>query len=258
MFNNWLTLGPITIHGYGVMIAIGLLAAAAMAEKLTKKYKLDYEHIDLFIVFVVVLGYVGSKLTYCLTVWDQFIANPLSVLGSGGWVVMGGLIGGVIAAVIWCRWKKWDFWKYFPVLMPCVALAQGFGRIGCFCAGCCGGIETSAWFGVSFPADSLAWTTAKIIPTQLLSSAFDFALFFFLMHNLNKGKHPEDTGAWYVMLYSLGRFMIEFIRGDLIRGQIWIFSTSQFISIFTFLLGAYLIWRRQRDDDKKLKDIKEA
>lgn len=251
MFNDWFTIGPFTIHGYGVMIAIGILIASWLASKLCKKNGLDYENIDSFIIFVIVIGYVFSKLTYCLTVFDQFINDPISTLGSSGWVVYGGILGGILAAAVWCKWKKWKFMDYFPVLMPCVALAQGFGRIGCFLAGCCGGVVTDAWYGIQFPTGSLAWTTTqKIVPTQLLSSAGDFLIFAFLYYNLNKGKHPEDTGAWYLILYSLGRFVIEFFRGDLVRGQIGPFSTSQFISLFVFIFGAYLIWNRQRKEEK--------
>lgn len=252
MFNDWFSIGPLTVHGYGVMIAVGILAASWLATKLCKEYKLDYENIDSFIIFVIVIGYAFSKLTYCLTVFDQFLSDPLSVLGSGGWVVYGGILGGLLAALIWCKWKKWKFMDYFQVLMPCVSLAQGFGRIGCFFAGCCGGAVTDAWYGIQFPATSLAWnTTQRIIPTQLLSSAGDFLIFAFLMYNLKKGKHPEDTGAWYLILYSVGRFLIEFLRGDLIRGGIGPFSTSQFISLFVVVLGAYMIWNRQRKEEKQ-------
>lgn len=252
MFNDWFSIGPLTVHGYGVMIAVGILAASWLATKLCKEYKLDYENIDSFIIFVIVIGYAFSKLTYCLTVFDQFLSDPLSVLGSGGWVVYGGILGGLLAALIWCKWKKWKFMDYFQVLMPCVSLAQGFGRIGCFFAGCCGGPVTDAWYGIQFPATSLAWnTTQKIIPTQLLSSVGDFLIFAFLMYNLKKGKHPEDTGAWYLILYSVGRFLIEFLRGDLIRGGIGPFSTSQFISLFVVVLGAYMIWNRQRKEEKQ-------
>lgn len=252
MFNDWFSIGPLTVHGYGVMIAVGILAASWLATKLCKEYKLDYENIDSFIIFVIVIGYAFSKLTYCLTVFDQFLSDPLSVLGSGGWVVYGGILGGLLAALIWCKWEKWKFMDYFQVLMPCVSLAQGFGRIGCFFAGCCGGAVTDAWYGIQFPATSLAWnTTQKIIPTQLLSSAGDFLIFAFLMYNLKKGKHPEDTGAWYLILYSVGRFLIEFLRGDLIRGAIGPFSTSQFISLFVVVLGAYMIWNRQRKEEKQ-------
>ena len=251
MFNNWFSIGQFTVHGYGVMIAVGILAAVAMAEKLAKEYDLDYKNIDAFALFVVVLGYVGAKALYVLTNLDTFFVSPASVLGSGGWVVYGGIIGGLLAAIGWCRWKKWDFKKYFPVLITVVPLAQAFGRIGCFLAGCCGGHETHAWYGVSFPADSLAWTTEPIIPTQLISAAGDFAIFAFLMWNLKHGKHSEDNGAWYLILYSFGRFLIEFLRGDVIRGSVGPFSTSQFISIFIFLIGAWLIFNRQKKEEKE-------
>ncbi|NLH63129.1 MAG: prolipoprotein diacylglyceryl transferase [Erysipelotrichaceae bacterium] len=254
MFNDWFTIGPLTIHGYGVMIAIGILLAFWLAEKLAKKYALDADKIDSFVLWILVWGWGCSKLTYCLTVFDQFLKDPLTVLGSGGWVVYGGILGGVLGAYIWCRWHKWDFMRYFNILIPCVALAQAVGRIGCFCAGCCGGIETSAWYGVSFPAASLAWTTAKIIPTQLISAGGDFLIFIITYLILTKSKHSDDTAGWYLMLYSIGRFFIEFIRGDLIRGQIGIFSTSQFIAIFVFLLGAFLIWHRQNKEEKSKEE----
>ena len=65
------------------------------------------------------------------------------------------------------------------------------------------------------------------------------------------GKHSEDNGAWYLILYSLGRFLIEFLRGDVIRGSVGPFSTSQFISIFIFLIGAWLIFNRQKKEEKE-------
>ena len=250
MLNDWFSIGPLTVHGYGVMIAVGILAAVGMAEKLAKEYDLDYKNIDAFALFVVVLGYVGAKALYVLTNLDAFMISPASVLGSGGWVVYGGIIGGLLAALVWCKWKKWDFRKYFPILITVVPLAQAYGRIGCFMAGCCAGMKTDAWFGVSFPSDSLCWTTDPVIPTQLISAAGDFVIFAFLYWNLKHGKHREDNGAWYLILYSLGRFMIEFLRGDMIRGEVGPFSTSQFISIFIFLIGAWLIHNRQQKEEK--------
>jgi phosphatidylglycerol:prolipoprotein diacylglycerol transferase len=250
MYNDWLTIGPVTIHGYGVMIAIGVLMAFWLAEKLAKRYHLEADKIDTFVIWILVWGWGMSKLTYCLTVLPQFIADPISVLGSGGWVVYGGILGGIFGAWIWCRWHKWNFMEYFNILAPCVALAQGFGRIGCFFAGCCGGIRTDV-LGLSFPADSLAWTTDPILPTQLISSAGDFLIFWLTYRNLTRGKHPEDTAALYLVLYSVGRFVIEFFRGDLIRGQIGPLSTSQFIAVFVFVFGLWLIWHRQRKEEKK-------
>ena len=80
----------------------------------------------------------------------------MSVLGSEGFVVYGGIITGVLAAMIYCRIKHLKFLEYFDLLAPSVALAQGFGRIGCFLAGCCYGRETTAFWGITFPEGSLA------------------------------------------------------------------------------------------------------
>ena len=139
--------------------------------------------------------------------------------------------------------------------MPEIALAQGFGRIGCFLAGCCYGRQTDAAWGVVFPAGSLAPSGVKLIPTQLISSGADFLNMAFLMIIAAKfsytavmkrkadgketaGKHMAagNIGFLYCITYGLGRFAIEFLRNDY-RGEVGIFSTSQFISLFIVLLG---------------------
>ena len=253
MYNDWFTIGGLTIHGYGVMIGIGILAAFWLASRLGKRFGLDTDQIDNIIFVVLAAGYAGAKLTYCLVNWNQFITDPLSVLGSGGWVVYGGIICGFLGGYLYCRKKNLDFMKYFNVMIPCASLAQGFGRIGCFLAGCCYGKQTSAWYGVTFPAQSLGpGEGISVIPTQLISSAGDFLLMILLYLNLTKGKHPEYTGGYYLMGYSLGRFFIEFLRGDTARGFFGALSTSQVIAVFTFLLGAWLINRRQKEGEQAI------
>ena len=109
MFNNWFTIGPITIHGYGVMIAVGILSAIWFAQRQARKHNMDADSIDLLAITAVVVGYIFSKLTYVLTVWDAFLANPMAVLGSSGWVVYGGIIGGIFGAWLYCKIRKMDF-----------------------------------------------------------------------------------------------------------------------------------------------------
>lgn len=247
MCNDWLTIGGITIHGYGVMIAIGILMAYFTGEKLGKKYGLDTEEIDTIIFLVLVGGFACAKLVYCLTVFDQFLADPLSVLGSGGWVVYGGIIGGLLAGYAYCKYRKLDFIGYFNALAPCIALAQGFGRIGCFFAGCCYGIETHTVLDVHFPDGSLGpGSSVGALPTQLIMSAGNFLIFLILLQSLKKEKTKDITAALYLILYSAGRFLVEFIRGDSARGFIGPLSTSQFIAVFIFLLGMYFIHRHQQ------------
>ena len=252
MYNDWLTIGNFTIHGYGVMIAIGILMAYYMGDRLGKKYGLNTDEIDTIIFLVLVGGFASAKLLYCLTVFDQFISDPLSVLGSGGWVVYGGIIGGLLTGWLYCRIKKLDFFRYFNVLAPCVALAQGFGRIGCFFAGCCYGIETHTVLDVHFPDGSLGpGSSVGALPTQLIMSAGNFLIFWILLKNLENEERRDKTAALYLMLYSGGRFLIEFVRGDAARGHIGFLSTSQFIAIFIFILGV-LMYRKNEQNTVNL------
>lgn len=251
MYNDWLTIGKFTIHGYGVMIAIGILFGFAFGERQAKKHGLNSEYVDNIIFIALIAGYACAKLTYVLVNWETFLSNPKAVLGSGGWVVYGGVLGGILAAYIYCRIKKVNFMDYFNLMLPGVSLAQGFGRIGCFFAGCCYGVETHSHFGVTFPAHSLAPAGVPLVPTQLLSSLGDFIIFLVLYRMYENEKTRKYTGAGYLVLYSLGRFMIEFLRGDIERGSIGILSTSQFIAIFTALAGVALILKIRSADHGK-------
>lgn len=150
MYNDILTIGPFTVRGYGLMIAIGVLVALFLGEARAKKKGLDAEAIYPLTFVCVIFGFLGAKLLFCIVEWKTFIKDPLSVLSSNGFVVYGGIILGIIAAYVYIRIKKLDFWDYFDLVLPCVAITQGFGRIGCFLAGCCYGKATDAWYGIAF------------------------------------------------------------------------------------------------------------
>ena len=133
------------------------------------------------------------------------------------------------------------FLKYFDLVMPSVALAQGFGRIGCFLAGCCYGRETDSALGIVFHNSSYAPNGVKLLPTQLISSGLDFLLCAVLILLDRKKKGDGQIAGAYLVLYSIGRFILEFYRGDLIRGNVGALTTSQFIAIFVALAGVILI-----------------
>lgn len=249
MYNDLFTIGPLTIHGYGLMTAVGILAAYFSAEYRAKKKGLDSSKVFGLVVCCVVLGYVCSKLLYILTVLPDILADP-SVFWSSlanGWVVMGGILGGILGGYLYCRWQKLPAWRFFDLGLASVALAQGFGRIGCFLAGCCYGMETDGPLAVTFTHSDFAPNGVPLVPTQLISSALDFLLFFFLIFYDKKiQKKAGEVTAWYLILYSAGRFVLEFWRGDTLRGFVGPLSTSQFMGIFTFAAGIFLLILRRR------------
>ncbi len=236
MYNDIFSIGPITIHGYGLMIAIGVLTALFIGERRARKRGMNPDEIYNLTLWCAVLGFLGAKLLYCIIEWKSFIQNPLSLMRSSGFVVYGGIIAGVLAGCAWCRIRKLVFLDYFDVVLPSVAVAQGFGRLGCFLAGCCYGRETDSALGIVFHNSQFAPNEVKLIPTQLISSAGMFIIAAILFWYAKEPRKQGTVGFLYLILYSIGRFAVEFLRNDH-RGAVGIFSTSQFISIFIFLLG---------------------
>ena len=242
MKNELFSIGPFTVYGYGLMIAIGILAAYVTAEYRAKKHGLDPDKIFYLVIWAVVGGFVGAKVLYFLTRLKDIMENPRVLLDlADGFVVYGGIIGGIFSAMAYCKIKKMPFLKYFDLVMPSVALAQGFGRIGCFLAGCCYGRETDSALGIVFQNSSYAPNDVKLLPTQLISSGLDFLLCAVLILLDRKKKGDGQIAGAYLVLYSIGRFILEFYRGDLIRGNVGALTTSQFIAIFVALAGVVLI-----------------
>ncbi len=248
MHNDLLTIGSFTIHGYGLMTAIGIITAYFLMEYRAKKKGLDADRVFWLLIWCLIFGYLGSKLLYFITIMPSIIEDPSVILSSlsGGWVIYGGLIGGMLGGYLYCRYKKLDAWAYFDLGFVSVIIAQAFGRIGCLLAGCCYGIETDASYGIIFTESQFAPNNVSLFPTQILMSVGDFALFaILLIYDRVKKREGLVTGL-YLMLYSAGRFAIEFVRGDVARGSVGPLSTSQFIAIFIFIIGAVIFISRRK------------
>lgn len=249
MYNDLFSIGPFTVHGYGLFIAIGVIAALFTGEARAKKRGMDADVIYPMTFFCVVLGFAAAKVLFCIVEWKDFIADPKRVLTGSGFVVYGGILGGVLVAYLYCRAKKLHFADYFDLMLPSVALAQAFGRIGCFMAGCCYGRETDSCIGIAFTNSHYAPNGVKMIPTQLISSAGMFVIAGILFYYGRKERRKAKVGALYMILYSIGRFCVEFLRNDY-RGEVGILSTSQFISLFVLAAGLVLFFWKKKSEEK--------
>lgn len=253
MYNELLRIGPLTIYGYGFMIALGIIAAYYMARFRAGKYGIAFDCVMSLLIWCVVGGLISAKLLFWITQWSVWIQDPLFFIEtlSDGFVVYGGIVGGIAAGYIYCRRNKLNFWRYFDLIMPSVALAQGFGRIGCFLAGCCYGTETNSMFSITFHNSEFAPNNIPLIPIQLYASALDFchsavlciAADWMIRKNRNR---DGKVAALYLIFYSIGRFVLEFFRGDLERGFVMSLSTSQFLSVFVLLGGVVLLCMKSR------------
>ena len=227
----------IQIKSYGLMIAIGIIVAATLFTNKGKKKGFNEDSLLNLIIFAIIGGMLGGKGLFIITEFKNIIKEPSILLNFGyGFVIYGAIGGGALAMYLYCKKKKWNIVEMLDMTVPGLAIAQGFGRIGCFLAGCCYGAETTLPIGVEFPENSLAPTGIYVHPTQIYSSIFDFLLGFLLLYYSKKERKNGKVMGLYLIIYSIGRFLVEFLRNDE-RGNIGIFSTSQFIAIFTLVIG---------------------
>lgn len=241
MYNDLFSIGPISVHSYGVMIAIGFIAALLVGDYRAKKKGLDDDLVWSIFICSIVGGIGGAKLLYYIIDIKNIINNPSILLNvQNGFVVYGGIIGGVLLSWFYVHRKKTPFIPYLDLLIPSVSIGQGFGRIGCFLAGCCYGRKTDSIFGIVFHNSDFAPNGVKLIPTQLISATGDFAIAAVLIFMSRKKKFEGQIAQNYLILYGIGRFAIEMLRNDP-RGAVGSLSSSQIISIFIFATG--VIWK---------------
>lgn len=247
------SIGPITVHGYGLMIGLGFIAGILVGSYLAQKSGLSADHFTNIAIWTIVIGFLGGKLLYVIVNFKHFLEAPLAVLGSEGFVVYGGIITGVITITTYCKVKKLSALSYLDLMVIAVALNQAFGRVGCFLAGCCYGRPTDSAIGVIFPAGCIAPAGIKLHPTQLYMAAGDLLIFLVLLFmHLGKKSFPKGfLCASYLTLYSFGRFLIEFVRDDAERGYVGVLSTSQFIAIWVAIAGLvcmYLLLKKSKSE----------
>ncbi len=247
-------IGPLTVQSYGFMIALGAIVTYYVLCTRANKKKIETEVIDSLVIWMVVGVFLGAKILYWLTQIPEIIANPMIIFNiAEGYVIYGGLIGGILAIYLFCKMMQLSFLTVLDLVAPSVALLQGFGRIGCFFAGCCYGMESTSFLAVIFPPESIGLSGVSLFPIQLVSSLLDFIHFAILIYLSKVFNKQGQLASAYLIFYSIGRFILEFFRGDLIRGSVGALTTSQFISIWMALFGILLWIIAEKKADKVIK-----
>lgn len=246
-------IGPVTLHTYGVFVALGFIVGIALALHLGGKQGIAKEKILDIGFYTLISAIVGSRVFFVLIEYEYFIKNPLDIfkLWEGGLVFFGGLLFAILVLLIYFKKNALPLGKTSDLFAPSIAIGHAIGRLGCFSAGCCYGKPTDLPWGVTF-ADphTLAIRGIPLHPTQLYESFAEFGIFIFLMF-LRKHKRFDGQVIWmYVLMYSIARFIIEFFRGDPARAFIYNgFSVAQGISVILFLtsvISILLLWKKHK------------
>lgn len=229
----------VSIHMYGVMIAVGILLAFAVLFLYGKKIGLKERFIDFIYYTLIVSIAVGFFSAAVFQGLYNYIEDPAGGFDLGGGITfIGGLIGGALTfLLVYFIFRKKLKGKLYDAisLMPCcILIGHALGRVGCFFAGCCYGKATDSFLGVQFPE-----IAGKVHPTMLYEAAFLFIMFAVCSYLLLK-KNFRHNMSLYLVTYGIFRFFIEFVRDDH-RGQLLGFiSPSQFWSILMVGLGVGL------------------
>lgn len=240
-------IGTFELRTYGVAMALAFLINIWLGARRAKKEGIDPDLILGVAFWLIIATVVGGRLLFVLTTWkENYAANPISALyiWQGGLVFYGGFLACILAVILYIRVyrKKWVM-PIYDIIAPYVGLGYAIHRaFGCFLNGCCYGAPTDLPWGVLFPpnhpAHQLYGAQAHIHPTQLYMAISGLVIFYFLVFwRDNFRKRYGELGGLLLVIYAFNRFLIEFVRGDPVRGYIGPLSTSQFLGLFVLIFG---------------------
>ncbi len=288
--------GPFNVHSYGILIATGFVLSTLIAIRLGKQDRIKPDDLLDLAFWLLLAGVIGAKLLYAVLNLGSYynacfhpeIPNALNhnlplnqpecwrllQVWEGGMVWFGGLLGGLLAGYLFLKKRRLSFPVVADAALGAIPFGHFIGRLGCLSAGCCWGRVTSGPLGVTFPKDSLPYTTelgenmahtlhsvvVPLHPTQLYEAAGELLIFFILLGVRYKRRFYGQVALTFLILYSALRFTVEFFRGDRNRGFLisWEheqiienlriserigISTSQVIALLV-VIGAILWMRR--------------
>lgn len=234
-------IGNISLPMYGLCTLVGTIIALFVVFRLRKKGSpITEDNLLDALIWAIVLGFLCAKLLYFVVDPPQMPRSLAELWDtiSAGLVFYGGLIGGLLGLLIVSRKTKKHILTYTDLMAPCFCLAHAGGRIGCLMAGCCYGMAYDGPCAVVLDGVSR-------LPTQPMEAGFLVILSGILTAIFLKKPRQGTVTGWYMTLYAVWRFGIEFFRADE-RGAVGALSTSQFISLFILALGLFLLIRSRK------------
>lgn len=247
--------GDVGVPAYWALLMIGFMAAIYLSWRMARRAGIDTSRILDLNLIILLCGVFGARLMHVLVEDDplrpgepilyHYLQHPLEILNvTNGLAFYGGLLVAVPVAVWYVRRRELGVGRVADIAGVCIPLGLVFGRLGCFLAGCCHGRPTDMPWGVVFsdPASLARPLGTPLHPTQLYSSAFALLLFGLMWIGYRRWRRFDgQVFLWFVVLYSAGRFLIEFLRNDN-RGMFFSGSLSASQVVALPLLAVALIW----------------
>lgn len=236
-------LGPLTLHGYGIMLGFSCVFGAHLAAYLSARSGITSKKAWKIILTVIVAGIVGGRVHEIVVTGQPF--SKLLEFQHSGRTAYGAFLIATVFGFLACKGLRVPFWRFADAAAPTMALGLGITRIGCFLAGCDYGLRSDR-FGLTFPQGSPAWgdqlragdiatdaaRSLPVLPTQLLSSLVGLVIFALCMKLwFRRPRREGDVTLFFFGAYGLARAGLELLRGDRGRGELGGMSTSTTIGL---------------------------
>ncbi len=241
-------IGNIPIYWYAIFIVFAIIVAMLFCKKDDKKYGIYFQTILEIFVFVIPISIITARLYYVLFKLDYYLQNHIEIfrIKDGGLAIYGGILGGVITIVFYCKKKHINVLDVLDYIAPYLALGQAIGRWGNFFNMEAYGSKTSIFLRMGIVENG---KYIEVHPTFLYESIADFFIFLFLYKIRNKIKYKGQITYLYIMLYALIRIFIEGLRIDsLMLGK---FRISQLISVLLFIIFSILLLVKRKNKNIK-------
>ncbi len=269
------------VYFYGVSIFLAFVAAIFLITAEARRTGQNEDYYYDFFLYAFIFGIIGARLYYVMFSWSEYSVNLLSIFAirQGGLAIYGGIIAGVITAIVFTKIKKIDFWLFADTCVPGILIGQVIGRLGNFFNREAFGSSTNSFLAMRLLVDDVyaipqsildkAYTIngvqyIQVHPTFLYEMLWNAAVLIGLLIFARKGKKKFDGQifALYLLFYGLGRFFIEMLRSD----QLLFFGTgmaaSQIVSVIVFVFSIVVLFtgknRKQPDEPDKTDEQSEV
>lgn len=254
MYKDMFTIFGYTLQSHSVVSVIAILLGYGVALGLTRK-TIYYNHVKNFVIYGIIGAIIGARLWHVFVFQFPYYAqHPLEIFAiwSGGISIEGAIVGGIVSLIIYTYAHKLNFWELADYLAPAMILGQAIGRIAELLAGDVFGRPTGGQFGVMYPKGTIAFDyygSQPLWPASIWESQGNMIIFSILLIIFLLARHRLATGwifMFYVFMYDLERFLLEFIRGD--SPRYGIFTGGQWsalsIVLISILIMLYFLFSR--------------
>ena len=245
------SIGNFNVYTWGTIVALAAFFSLFMVMRKSEKHGIKPDTILNVFLWIVLGALIGGKIAYVLFNLDSLTLGALQ----GGFASFGSILGGLIAAAIYTKRNNINFWKIADLIAPYIALCFAIGRIGCFLRGCCFGLPTDLPWGILYAQGSLASSvfSVPLHPTQLYESLACFAIAFLLFKlekrkESKKGKKLIEGSIFliFMLLYFAQRFLIDFMRYYPAGEHLGPFTLMQIASVVVVIAIAVILMLKKR------------